>query len=172
MKPRFFLLILCVGLSFCLCACSSSPKSAVVTSKNDGSFDASIVVTDEEPEKNREEIKYNYSEQFYSLDGSVSFQFKLESALQNSKMPVIEVCPHNFTPEDAQYISNLLFGDTQLFESDPSDMLTKEEIRNCITLWTKYLSTDALVELYGVDNDLFISQMKSEIQRYLVLSSP
>lgn len=167
MKSKFLSVLLTIGTLLTLCACQANPQSSVVTSKGDGSFDASIVVTDEEREKTGVEILYDYDEQFSSLDGSVIFQFKINSALTDCNMPVVEVCPHNFTTEDARRIANALFGDIQFFEFDPNKTLTKDEIRKNIALWTKYLTEDALEELYGTDDAVLLSQTKSKIQEYI-----
>ncbi len=166
-------LMLSLVLLLSLCACQAKAQESAVPVKSGEAPAAEEAAAGEEQEKGEEEVEEkesrpDYEEAFPSLDGSVTFRFKLENTMQEGNMPIVEVSPHNFTAEDARRIANVLFEDTQFFEYDPNEALTKEELRENIALWTAYLSDeDALAELYGETDADSLARTQSEIQRTL-----
>lgn len=151
MRKRRLAFILCAAMAVSLCACAEAPQSSIVTSKNDGSFDASVIKPAERETEGNQSI--DYAESFSSTDGSVTFTFAVYEQIQTSALPVVEVAPHTFTPEDAQNIAAALFGDAQVYEAEPVETLSKSEIREDLALWSKYLNREMLFALYGEDSN-------------------
>ena len=114
-----------------LTACQKSPESGVVVSKNDGSFDVSVIESATEatkPTQNdtaSEEVvletepspSYYFEQDFSSSDGSVTFQMRLDVETRSSSMPVVEVSPHFLTEEDVQRVGKALLGNADFYEA-------------------------------------------------------
>lgn len=130
-----------------LCACQTNPSSPVVISKNDGSFDANISKSATEEIKTAENIQY--SDKFSSTDGSIEFTVNIEQTLSTSPMPVVEVGPHKFLPDDVKRVANVLFEDANFYEREPSQKpsYSKEQIQNTIARWSKYANNTTMAEL-------------------------
>lgn len=130
-----------------LCACQTNPSSPVVISKNDSSFDANLSKSATEEIKADENIQY--SDKFSSTDGSIEFTVNIEQTLSTSTMPVVEVVPHKFLPEDVKRVANVLFEDAIFYEREPSKnpSYSKEQIQNAIVRWSKYANNTTMAEL-------------------------
>lgn len=145
-----------------LSACAPSPTQNVVTSKNDGAFDISVLETAPDKADNATEDaahtmtgdpKYiQYTESFTSTDGSVEFSFNIDQDITDQAYPVVEVRPHMFTNNDAQTIASVLFGKADFYEAAPTfgeikDMFSKAEMRASIQRWSSYTNEQMLLEL-------------------------
>ena len=153
MKAKLFSLLISTLLLLSLCACAEAPQSDVVTSKNDGSFDTGVVKSADTSHEDGEVYTQQLVETFSSLDGSVSFQLALDLDLPIKDMPVVEVAPHTFTPEEAQRIAKALFGDVQFYETDLARQLSKDELRENITAWSRYLNYEVLKDLFNFESE-------------------
>lgn len=169
MKQRIIAAILCMTVAASLCACQANPQNGIVTSKNDGSFDASSVKSAENSTEKIQSI--DCTDSFSSTDGSVTFTVDIHEQIQMSALPVVEVAPHTFTTEDAKNIAAALFGDAQLYETEPEKQLSKAEIRENLALWSQYLNKEKLLTLYLAENiddaDTFFAEMSRIIQAYI-----
>lgn len=67
MKQRIIAAILCMTVAASLCACQANPQNGIVTSKNDGSFDASSVKSAENSTEKIQSI--DCTDSFSSTDG-------------------------------------------------------------------------------------------------------
>lgn len=145
---------ICVGLAsvlIFLCGCQQSPLQNVVTSKNDGSFNASLVQTATEDKGTNKIQTAEYSEVFTSTDRTVEFRLQISEELLDRNMPVVEVVPHYLSEKDVQRVALALFGDIDFYETEPrlAAVYSKDEILEKINRWSEYANTSALSNLYG-----------------------
>ena len=140
--------ILCIAV---LTACASNPEKEIVTSKNDGSFDANVVQSATESNASDTTQTVSYNEEFSSTDGSVQFALNINEAVVTSNMPVVEVVPHYLTGEDAKRVAEVLFGDAEFYEQQPAmaSVYSKNQIQEMIAQWTRYTNMEFMTELYG-----------------------
>lgn len=146
-----------------LSACAPSPKQEVVTSKNDGSFDISILETAPNKSQNINEDAsltvqgmprhIQYTEAFSSTDGTVEFFINIDQDITEQAYPVVEVRPHMLTSNDAQRITSVLFGAVDIYEAVPTfseikNMFSREEMRASIHRWSSYTNEQSLLELF------------------------
>lgn len=158
MKNKKFLVMtwctLFVLMAGSLSACAPKPTHDVVISKNDGSFDISVLQTEPSKSEYTTEAtrRIQYTELFSSTDGSVEFSFNIDQNISDQANPVVEVCPHMFTSNDVRTIANALFGEADFYEATPKfgevkDMFSKAEIRESIQRWSSYTNEQMLLEL-------------------------
>lgn len=146
-----FSVIVVLSLLGSLSGCQQTPENGVVVSRNDGAFDANVIVSASESHEPDETQNVERFETFYSSDGSVEFRMEIQESLTNRNMPVVEVEPHFLTEEDVRRVAYVLFGDADFYESQPilDEKLSKQDIREKIERWSPYTNADALRELYG-----------------------
>ena len=164
-KKKSFTLVLMILFSFLLCACQISPTHSIVTSKNDGAFDANLQQKSSQQEAHKITLKRSNS--FTSTDNSVEFVWKLDQTLNVGAMPVLEVAPYLFTSEDVQQVVKAIFGDDIVFYDvgpESQRQLSKSEIQEKISLLSKYANEEDLYWLMGQEADL--ESLKSRIMRY------
>ena len=133
LEKWWLLAVVITSLIYILCACESNPKDDIITSKNDGSFNAGIV----ESAANdllQNNYSINYTNSFSSTDKSVDFEIDVNKEILTSDMPVIEVVPHYLSSADANRVAVALFGETDFYEAEPmlSSNFTKAEIQEKI----------------------------------------
>lgn len=161
-----------------LTACQKSPESGVVVSKNDGSFDVSVIQSATEatkPTQNdtaSEEVvletepspSYYFEQDFSSSDGSVTFQMRLDVETRSSSMPVVEVSPHFLTEEDVQRVGKALLGNADFYEAEPlmAPVYSKSELQEKITRWSAY-------DGEGIGFDDYNAARNRYIQEYTLL---
>lgn len=160
-----------VILAVLLCGCQKNPARDIVTSKNDGTFDASLARPATDKNENQESQSVEYTEIFMSSDGSVEFKFMISEKLANENWPIIEVSPHYLTETDAERVARILFKDADFFYAEPrlAEKYTKSELQNKIMRWAQYSNVDALHELFGdVGGDLQFREnlVKAAIEEY------
>lgn len=167
MKVRLviFLGAMCVFL----CGCQKSPEQNVVSSKNDGTFDANIIQSATDTREDSQMLRS--SEQFTSTDGSIEFVMNLDEVTTVSAMPVVEVEPHYLTGEDVKHVAEALFGDAVFYEREPSanPQFSKEQINKSIGRWSQYITSDAMRGLYSddtADPSSDIDYLKSYIELF------
>ena len=150
------------------CACQKSPSSDVIQSKNDGSFDANIVVSDSESKEPDATQHIGFAEVFYSSDGSIEYHLDIVETLTDSNMPVIEVVPHFLTADDAQHIAKAIFGEARFYEEEPllNTILSKSEIQERISRWSQYTSREAVSDLFGVYRESTVETIRRFIENY------
>lgn len=135
-------------------ACQKGPVENVVISKNDGTFDISLIqsatdvtevvqdsTADAETTSNADvSHNYQYEKKFVSTDGSVVFHIGLDEDFLFTSMPVVEVEPHFLTEEDAQRVARALLEDAVFYEAEPimSPVYSKSEIQEKINRWSSY----------------------------------
>lgn len=149
MKKCLFLLV-CTLLMF-LTACQAAPKSNAIASKNDGSFDTNKVQSAAEPNMAVEAEPIQIMETFQSTDKSVFFNITAQNLNEIANMPVLEVCPHFLTEEDACNIATALFGSEAVFyEAEPSknERFSRQEINEQISRWSPYTSAEEMKWLF------------------------
>lgn len=157
-----------------LCGCQQSPEKQSVVSKNDGSFDKSVIVpaTEVPDVADANSMRtVSYTDEFNSTDNSVVFTFNIHEELDAPKNSVVEVAPHFLTGEDARRVADILLPDAEWYEGVKGGVYTKEQIQEKVNRWTKYASSDALAELYGnsdAPEELAdrLDTVQSAIQRY------
>ena len=149
---KFFCFLL---IPLVLCGCQEAPEHNPVVSKNDGSFDISIVqsatessapgetVSDEDYNVQNNVTSYTriqHWEEFSSTDKSVDFCIDIDKKIENPPMPVVEVVPHYLTEADAKRIAEALFGKADFYESEPqlSPIYSRQEIQQKIERWVSY----------------------------------
>ena len=155
---RLISMILCILL---LTDCAPNPEKEVVTSKNDGSFDANVVQSATTPSEEqgsgeeRNTITVQYTDSFTSTDGTVEFTLNIDKEIPAAGLPVVEVVPHTLTSEDVKRVANILFGDAEFYEATPmlAPVYSKSEIQERLNRWSQYITVDALEELLGERDD-------------------
>lgn len=90
-KNIMFCLTAILLSSFLFSACQRDPDEKVVISKNDGAFDAGIVVSADKNHTSGESLPLEHSESFSSTDNSVTFQMKVDTTLGIQDVPIVEV---------------------------------------------------------------------------------
>ncbi len=143
MKQKWIPLTIIMALI--LCGCQSSPKTSPIVSKNDGSFNADIVVSASETHAPDATQSAQHTESFTSTDNSVRFTINIDETISAVDMPVIEVKPHFLTETEARRIGQALFGNSIFYEED--NLTSQEEIQQCISRWTPYTSEEAMKDL-------------------------
>lgn len=161
-----------------LTACQKPPESGVVVSKNDGSFDVSVIqsategttlpqddTTDGEViSETKPSSNYLFENVFSSTDGSVDFQMKLDVETPFASMPVVEVSPHFLTEADVQRVGKALLGDVDFYEAEPlmAPVYSKSELQEKITRWSAY-------DGEGIGFDDYAAARSRYIQEYTLL---
>lgn len=153
-----------------LCACQANPSTSIVISENDGSFDANLSKSSTVEPNTIENIQY--FDKYFSTDGSIEFTVNIDQSLNNSTMPVVEVVPHKFSPQDVEKIAKILFEGATFYEREPSKnpCYSKRQIQNAIARWSKYTNYTAMSELIMDRSDKlvanYIDSLKSTIAQY------
>lgn len=163
--------IVCLAV---LTACAANPEKEVVTSKNDGSFDANVVLSATKPAEGQDASanqRVQYTESFSSTDGSVEFTIGIDEEITALPMPVVEVVPHYLTAEDAKRVATALLGDVDWFEREPllEPKYTKEQILEKNNRWTQYANSEAISELLAREpeyTDSVVANVKRFIEKY------
>ena len=163
--------IVCLAV---LTACAANPEKEVVTSKNDGSFDANVVLSATKPAEGQDapaNQRVQYTDSFSSTDGSVEFTIGIDEEITALPMPVVEVVPHYLTAEDAKRVATALLGDVDWFEREPllEPKYTKEQILEKNNRWTQYANSEAISELLAREpeyTDSVVANVKRFIEKY------
>lgn len=167
-KNIMFCLTAILLSSFLFSACQRDPDEKVVISKNDGAFDAGIVVSADKNHTSGESLPLEHSESFSSTDNSVTFQMKVDTTIGIQDVPIVEASPHYLTEADVQRIAEALFGDVQFFEKDQT--LSRSEIQECINRWIPYTNREAMGELLPNSDEGYldwrIDLLKRNIEAY------
>lgn len=93
-KHRFTFLIEIITLSLIMSACQSGSENNLSLSKNDGSFDANIVVPASEHHDPDYVQTLTFFDRFNSTNNSVEFSVDIDTAITGVDMPVVEVEPY------------------------------------------------------------------------------
>ena len=88
---------------------------------------------------------------FVSADGTIEFMMNIDEEVSGEFMPVLEVVPHQITPEEAKRVAYALFGEADFYEKipDQAERYTKSEIRQKLDRWSQYTTVEAVQKLYG-----------------------
>ena len=154
-----FLILLLVS------GCQKTPEQGIVTSKNDGAFEAALESTSapgteplpqesepfeaSAPIETLEQSAEVYEAQFQTTDinCSVNVEFPLASAA-----PVLQVRPKQIDADTARRIGEVLFEDSQIYEY--STERSKQELEELILGLRQFISDRAtLVEYYNGDEE-------------------
>lgn len=162
-----------ISLLFFLYGCQYSPEKNTVISKNDGSFDTSIIQSATESKQSDTPNKISIDDVFYSTDGTVEFRLSINENENTESWPVVEVAPHYISEEDAKRVAYALFGDVQMYEAEPALATTysQDEIREKIERWSQYTNEDSVTELFGEkkNNQETVTIIKQFIENYTKL---
>lgn len=162
-----------VSLLFFLYGCQYSPEKNAVISKNDGSFDTSIIQSATESKQSETPNQINIDDVFYSTDGTVEFRLSINENEKTKSWPVVEVAPHYLSEEEVKRVAYALFGDVQMFEAEPALATTysQDEIREKIERWSQYTNEDSVTELFGEkkNNQETVTIIKQFIDNYTKL---
>ena len=171
------ILLMMTAVVMCCTGCQKTPETAVVTSKNDGAFEAALEnVAEESPAfemaqddtKNAVAETKTYTSSVTSMDGNITYAVNVELPVITDAVPVLQVTPHNFTSEEAQQIAKALFGDAEVYAY--TTQKSRAEIEEQILSLTKHISDrDYLVEYYGGDEGLADSVTREYENRIDVL---
>ena len=164
-KLRMLFLAACIFTI--LCGCQFSPEERVVTSKNDGSFDANAAISASEHHDPKATQPIVYQDSFFSTDGTVEFRFNIDETVTDADMPIIKVTPHMLTGEDVKRVTEVIFGDGPYYELDSfvNPILSRTEIQEKMSRWTQYANDASLSDLYG-GNNYDLDLVKQFISRY------
>lgn len=132
-------------LVFCCIACQYSPQKDVITSKNDGTFNANIAISSNERHEPDSVMKFEYTDEFLSTDRYVEFQINIDTSIPNTDMPIVEVSPHFVTEAECKKIAEIILGDAAFYEKD--QVLSRDEIQQCLQRWIPYTDRDAMQDL-------------------------
>lgn len=152
--------------------CQKNPDVSAVVSKNDGSFDISVVQSSTTPQSGETNQTVSYHEQFTSTDGSVNFTMDIETVPNVNGGPVVKVQPHFLTGEDVQLVAYTLFGeDVSYYEARPTlgdttTLYSQREIQSFLNRWSQYASQDALDTVFGTGSRNNVDTVKQFIEKY------
>lgn len=160
-----------IAMTMCfvtLTACAANPQRDIVTSKNDGSFEANVI----QQATGSVDERVLHSETFTSTDGTAEYTISIDQEILSNALPVAKVVPHILTGAEVQKVATAVFGDVTFYDHGRSDdpQFTKEQLQEKIQLYTQYANEEALKELYGPENydASRIDHYKSLIQKYTV----
>ncbi len=139
------------------CGCQKTPEKSVVTSKNDGTFEAALENTPQAQSTAEAESDAAiapesavYTDSFENANGSIRYELSLTAPELPSALPVVQVRPMEITPELAQKTAQAVFGDGSIYEYTTQH--TKSELEAAILEMKESISDwDALVEGCGGD---------------------
>lgn len=151
-----------------LCACQQTPETEIITSKNDGAFDANSVVSATEHNDPTATLEVHHEDTFLSTDGRVEFSVKIDNYVSAADMPIFEVVPHYITEEDAKRVAYALFGNVEYYEAEAmlDPVYSKSEIQKKINRWSQYINQTAFSELYGEYSENTVNIIKKFISDY------
>ncbi len=151
-----------------LCGCQATPEKGVVTSKNDGAYEAALQSTaapiqappqtdasdEPAPPTAAPTVGHSlYTDSFQNADGDMTFSLAVEEPTVNAPLPVLRVRPMDLTGQQAQKIAAALFGDAPVYEY--TDQMTRAEIEQTILEHRQFISDwDGMVDYYGGDEVL------------------
>ena len=167
-KDRLKYLTIFGAILVLLSACQHKPSKNIVLNKNDGTFDASIVVSAEPNQTSDSVVSFTYSKNFTNTNEDVKFRMKLHEEIPMKNMPVVEVSPHYLSENEVKRIAEVLFGNADFYEKDT--ILLQEEIKNCIERWVPYTNRTLMSELFPTADDAYIDWridlLKKAIEAY------
>ncbi len=138
------LLVLC-------CGCQKTPDKAIVTSKNDGTFEAALENTPQSA-PTAEATEQTYQDSFENANGAIRYELSLTAPELPTALPVVRVRPMEITPELAEKAARAVFGDAEIYEYTTQH--TKSELEAAILQLKERVSDfDALVTSCGGDED-------------------
>ena len=159
MTKKTVSLILVLGL-LVLSGCQKTPERSVVTSKNDGAFEAAAqstavpastpAATDGTDEAAPTAAPIVYTDSFPNAAGDMTIDLAVAEPAVSGPVPVIQGRPMELTGDQARSIAAALFGDGPVYEY--SDQMTKAEIEQAILEDRQFISDwDGMVAYYGGD---------------------
>jgi hypothetical protein len=175
---------------FLLTACQKNPTEQSIISKNDGTLDISIHET--APNKSEDSVgdpshttpdetrHIQYTDTFFSTDGSVEFSLNINQDITDQAYPVLEIAPHMLTSADAENIATALFGQVDFYEVPPTfgkieDIFSKAELMDSIQRWSAFTNEQSLIELFpsmaGRKDrmNLYLERIKQDIAEFSML---
>ena len=108
---------------------------------------------------------------YQSQDSTVEITMSIDEEVSGEYMPMLEVKPHQITPEEAKRVAYAIFGEKADFYEkvdNLAEFYTKAEIEQKLERWSQYTTLEALEELYGdwmTDNDV-LELVDLFIERY------
>lgn len=166
MKYNFYLKIVGLSLIFSLlCGCQSTPGKGIVTSKNDGVFEAALE-SSPIPETEETPSVLEFSNK-HIVTNDIDCSIDTEPQIFNNA-PVLQVRPKQIWTETAKRIGEVLFGDSVIYEY--STEKSKSELEDLILGLRQFISDRAaLVEYYNGNEEIaesVINDYKARIAYY------
>ena len=144
--------------------CQKTPEKSIVTSKNDGTFEAALENTpatapttapentDAAAETQTPSEATTYTDNFENANGTIQYELTLAAPSVQTALPVIQVRPMEITSETAEQTARAIFGDAEIYEYSTEH--TKAELETTILDLKQSISDwDALVTMCGGDED-------------------
>ena len=152
MKTRLTMMTAALAALALLAGCQPTPERGVVTSKNDGTFEAALAAT---PAPAGEESpaagQAHYADSFVSADGAVRCTLDLDAPALDRALPVYRAEPREISAQEAERVAHALLGqDTVFYEY--SARRTQEELEQDILNMRRYIGdSDTINELFADD---------------------
>ncbi len=166
--------LMLAGTILALAGCQPTPEKTVVTSKNDGAFQAALENTESpdparteasaqpEPGQSGEPEAVTYTDSFTSADGDISIDLALTEPVVSGPVPVLTVRPMEISGQQAEKMARALFGDEEIYEY--SEEMTRAEIEQSILDYRQFISDwDAMLDYYG-GNEETARQVKEDFE--------
>lgn len=164
---RFFIILIIVAVFAAFSGCQPNPEINIVTSKNDGAFEAALANTTTEV-SNEAGMSQTYQTNFTSTDGTITYTVNAAFPAAAGTGPVIQVTPHEITTDEARAIARVLFDGADMYEY--TEIMSKSELEESILYLEYKLSNyDALLDYYGGNKemtDAIVSMYTAQIAEY------
>ncbi len=113
-----------------LAGCQPTPEKNVVTSKNDGTFQAALEADPAPDGAARTEAGGRYTDSFENANGSMRYELDLTAPEAPSALPVLQVRPMEITADLARRTAQAVLGQTEMYQY--SSVHTKEDLEQIV----------------------------------------
>ena len=152
MCKKYALIVLSALILSSVCACQKAPESGIVTSKNDGAFEAALEVTPDPAAAPEDTEPMTYIDSFTGMEEEIRFEIDLDEPAVTTALPVIQVRPQELTPEMAERAARAIFGEADIYEY--TSEFSKAEIEQAIMkLKQEMFDWETRVANEGADQD-------------------
>lgn len=166
-RNLFCIIFFATLLLFSLAACAANPEKEVVTSKNNGVMQDKIY--GKEASENTDPVSIHWKEDFTSTDERVRFSVNIDCEVSPNARQVVEVAPHLLTEEDIRRVAEVLLGEVEFYERQPSShcVYSKAQYQMMINRLSAYATRESLSELLGTSGaDTFLEYVHGYIETW------